>query len=452
MARSILRVVPPQAIRAFGLERAPGRRAREVLRRPRHAPRGDDRLLRAALVRAAALPLALACSALANQADQNSFFVRELQRTFPSTSVDSILHAVRAIQKNATALGLVGARVPALVVALALQRARERVQHRLRPAEPRLPARQGAGVDDDGRLARRALRRARRRLGRRGAAAAARERRRQRGLRDDRLGRACRCVGIFVFLATAYYVLTNATLDVARGAAGRGRGGGAARGDVPGAAGVRASCRTTTRCCGRSRGRRVLLVWLYVMANVIVLGAEVNWHLRSGRAAPRAGPGLEPASAGRRDGPRRLRRSSAAGERLAPPAAVRVLALPAVAELGDRPVVAVRDEDRVVAEAARPAALASRSRPRARRCRGAPRRPARPRRATATIRARRFGSPPSRSSSASAWSPLGAQRAECRPGSPPSASHSMPESSPSTHSPGSARPRPNRALSRAFSS
>ena len=32
----------------------------EVLRRPRHAPRGDDRLLRAALVRAAALPRALA--------------------------------------------------------------------------------------------------------------------------------------------------------------------------------------------------------------------------------------------------------------------------------------------------------------------------------------------------------------------------------------------------------
>ena len=28
----------------------------------------------------------------------------------------------------------------------------------------------------------------------------------------------------------------------------------------------------------------VLLVWLYVMANVTVLGAEVNWHLRRTRA------------------------------------------------------------------------------------------------------------------------------------------------------------------------
>ena len=32
-------------------------------------------------------------------------------------------------------------------------------------------------------------------------------------------------------------------------------------------------------------GPVILLVWLYVMANVIVLGAEVNWW-RAGRALP----------------------------------------------------------------------------------------------------------------------------------------------------------------------
>ena len=53
--------------------------------------------------------LSLSLLGAANQADQGSFFVRELQRTFPSTSVDSILHAVRAIQSNAAALGIVGA-------------------------------------------------------------------------------------------------------------------------------------------------------------------------------------------------------------------------------------------------------------------------------------------------------------------------------------------------------
>src|SRR5437763_6587257 len=54
------------------------------------------------------LLLALALLGLVHQADEGSFFVRELSKTFPSTSLDSILHAVRAIQSNATALGIVG--------------------------------------------------------------------------------------------------------------------------------------------------------------------------------------------------------------------------------------------------------------------------------------------------------------------------------------------------------
>src|SRR3954469_19174916 len=53
--------------------------------------------------------LSLALLGTANQADTGSFFVRELHRAFPTTSLDSILRAVRAIQENATALGLVGA-------------------------------------------------------------------------------------------------------------------------------------------------------------------------------------------------------------------------------------------------------------------------------------------------------------------------------------------------------
>src|SRR3954464_8804926 len=53
--------------------------------------------------------LSLALLGLVHQADEGSFFVRELSKTFPSTSIDSILRAVRAIQSNATALGLVGA-------------------------------------------------------------------------------------------------------------------------------------------------------------------------------------------------------------------------------------------------------------------------------------------------------------------------------------------------------
>ena len=52
--------------------------------------------------------LALALLGLVHQADEGSFFVRELSKTFPSTSLDSILRAVRGIQANATTLGIVG--------------------------------------------------------------------------------------------------------------------------------------------------------------------------------------------------------------------------------------------------------------------------------------------------------------------------------------------------------
>ena len=47
-------------------------------------------------------------------------------------------------------------------------------------------------------------------------------------------------VGIFVFLASAYYVLTNVDLTLAGGAARRDHRSGDPRGDVPGAAAVRA--------------------------------------------------------------------------------------------------------------------------------------------------------------------------------------------------------------------
>jgi uncharacterized BrkB/YihY/UPF0761 family membrane protein len=53
--------------------------------------------------------MALALLGIVHQADENSFFVRELSKTFPSTSVDSLLSAVRSIQRNATTLGIVGA-------------------------------------------------------------------------------------------------------------------------------------------------------------------------------------------------------------------------------------------------------------------------------------------------------------------------------------------------------
>ena len=169
--------------------------------------------------------------------------------------------------------------------------------------------------------------------------------------------------GMFVFLASAYYVLTNADLSW--------------REVLPGAFAAAVILEATFQLLPlfvrvstnqnpviqTLSGPAVLLVWLYVMANVIVLGAEVNWW----HGAPRRGSRPPGPARSRGKGPERRQiavpdtsapamtlsaRPTAASERRRGAGAVRVLALPVVAELGDGLLVAGRDEDRVVAEAA----------------------------------------------------------------------------------------------------
>ena len=84
-------------------------------------------------------------------------------------------------------------------------------------------------------------------------------------------------LGIFVFLASAYYVLTNVDLTW--------------REVLPGAVAASVTLEATFQLLPEFvrvskhnpvlqtlSGPAVLLVWLYVMANVIVLGAEVNFR------------------------------------------------------------------------------------------------------------------------------------------------------------------------------
>jgi membrane protein len=52
--------------------------------------------------------LALSLLGLAGRADESSYLVTELKRVFPNTSVSAIVNAVRAVQKNAATLGIVG--------------------------------------------------------------------------------------------------------------------------------------------------------------------------------------------------------------------------------------------------------------------------------------------------------------------------------------------------------
>jgi membrane protein len=52
--------------------------------------------------------LSLSLLGLAGRADESSYLVTELKRIFPGTSVSSIVTAVRSVQDNAAALGIVG--------------------------------------------------------------------------------------------------------------------------------------------------------------------------------------------------------------------------------------------------------------------------------------------------------------------------------------------------------
>jgi membrane protein len=233
------------------------------------------------------LLLSLALLGAAHQADSDSFFVRELHRTFPSTSLDSILHAVQAIQANATALGIVGGAFllwSSLSLFSVLESAFNIVYDR--PNRPFLRGKALAtlmmvfsllflfsslvvgtiGVD---------------------------LLKRYTGLSDNVvlswiLTVSVSLLGVFVFLSSAYVVLTNDDLgwyQVFPGATVAAVLLEATFQFLP--AFVRVS--KDNPVVQTLSGPAVLLVWLYVMANVIVLGAEVNywWGMRP-RALPPA--------------------------------------------------------------------------------------------------------------------------------------------------------------------
>jgi membrane protein len=222
--------------------------------------------------------LSLALLGLVHQASAHSFFVRELQKTFPSTSVTSILNAVRAIQSNATALGIVGGFFllwSSLSFFSVLESAFNIVYGR--PNRGWLHGKALATVMMVGSLVSLFVSLVigsvgqeflKRYAGFQGNATSARV-----------IALAVSLIGLFLFLSSAYYVLTNAELAV--------------RDVLPGAATaaviLEATFQVLPQFVSLSKhnpvlqtlsGPAVLLVWLYLMANVIVLGAEVNWHRR----------------------------------------------------------------------------------------------------------------------------------------------------------------------------
>ena len=223
--------------------------------------------------------LALALFGLAHRADASDFFVKELKQTFPGVSPRSILKLVHHVQDNATVLGVIGG-VGLLWSSLSLFSALESALNIVYGLPNRPFIRQklvvlsltAAGLavlfvalvigSVGGSLAQDA-----------GVAG---------GILGWVWGIALSTALVFGVVWSIYTLLTNIRIGW--------------RETLPGAVVaalllegsfqvlpvfVRATQDLVTLQAFGSLA--LLLVWIYVMANVLVLGAEVNWYLARGR-------------------------------------------------------------------------------------------------------------------------------------------------------------------------
>jgi len=231
------------------------------------------------------LLLALALLGFAGRQDESSRLVHALTNIFPSTSVDSIAKAVNSIRKNAAALGIIGA-VVLLWSSLSLFSVLESAFNIVydRPNRSFLHGKALAFVLLVGSLVTLVVSLVAGTLGflllRRytggffGSVYVARP-----------LALLVEFAGLLLFLVTVYYVLTNVQLTF--------------RDVLPGAVTAAVILAATFQVLGvylslvshdllvlkALGGPVILLFWLYVMANVIVFGAEVNWWAAKRREA-----------------------------------------------------------------------------------------------------------------------------------------------------------------------
>jgi membrane protein len=226
--------------------------------------------------------LALSLVALTGQQSESSYLIEELRRTFPATSVDRLLEVVRAIQEQATSLSIIGG-IGLLWAALGFFSVLESAFNIVYGLPNRSFVRQKALVLVlvAGSLAVLFVALV---VGSVGV-----ELTRHAGVAGDVLSYvyalAVSTALIFGLTWTLYYLLTNAALTW--------------RETLPGALFasilLQASfqilplfVRLTTGelvALQAFGGLALLLFWLYLMANVLVFGAEVNWWLTRGRAA-----------------------------------------------------------------------------------------------------------------------------------------------------------------------
>jgi membrane protein len=221
--------------------------------------------------------LALALLGLSGRVNESSYFVTELQKIFPGASISSIVEVIRTIQRNATSLGILGAAFllwSSLSLFSVLESAFNIVYGR--PNRSFLHGKAlavvfmlvslvtlftalvigGIGAHLLNRFAPGIL----------GNAVVA-----------NVISVLASTIGIFVFLVSSYRYLTNVRLTL--------------REVLPGAIVATVALEATFQvlpyylrlskhvpAAQAFGGPVLLLIWLFVMANVIVFGAEINWR------------------------------------------------------------------------------------------------------------------------------------------------------------------------------
>jgi membrane protein len=233
--------------------------------------------------------ISLSLLGFAHRADASDFLVRELSRAFPSTSIASILKLVRNVQDNATTLGIIGA-VALLWSSLSLFSALESAFN-IVYGLPNRSFLRGKALAATLMVATITTLFASLVVGAGGVEVL--KRYAPGFVGNDfvayTVSIAVSLVGVFVFLFAVYWLLPTADvtrLDALPGAIAASVVLEASFQVVP--VFVRlADVNPVLRALG---GPAILLLWLFVMANVIVLGAELNWWMAERRGLGRREP------------------------------------------------------------------------------------------------------------------------------------------------------------------
>jgi membrane protein len=220
--------------------------------------------------------LSLSLLGLAGRADESSFLVREIKKTLPGTPIDRIIDLVHSVQDNAATLGIIGG-LALLWASLSLFSVLESAFNIVYGRSNRsfLHGKARAFLFMVGSLVTLFVALLTGSLG----VAALQEY--AAGFLSNAaiayvLSIGVSLMGVFVFLVSCYFFLTNEDLTV--------------REVLPGAILASILLEATFQVLPlyqryadlnpalRAFGApAILLVWFYVMSNVIVLGAEINW-------------------------------------------------------------------------------------------------------------------------------------------------------------------------------